>query len=719
MTIKQKIWSIPLLTIFIFSIGMAITYKLSSDTYALLERTSAIHYPYLHNIQILSSTLKDIQEDLLDAIDLSGRNGIVQAQQKARVFRNTGLTLAEIAGKTEVSREILTQFDSYFTPAESAASILAGIKKGDAAPDFDKMVVALNALTGTLQREALEANSLFSSTLEQSRSNVLNMLFVNLLSIFLVVVSLVYASSRLINSILKNLESLRSGAMKIAQGDFTARIPEQGKDELALVVQSFNSMGEELQIATEKHVHYERQLETLNAELEDRVAKRTAELGMALEEAHKANAAVAYMADHDTLTGLLNRRRFQEELERWGKYALRYERPMTLMFLDLDKFKNINDTYGHLGGDEYLLAFANFLKLTFRSTDYISRWGGDEFAVLLTETNAAAACEVAHKFVQLVSKEPVTVAGHSMHVSASIGIASMPEHTRDIVELTAYADAAMYQAKDAGRGCFFLYSSSETEVKHLGEHAHWAGRIRRALETDQFILFYQPLLDLATGATPEYEALLRMEDANGQFISPNLFLASAERFDLSLAIDRMVIRKATHKIASFKKKKVQLRLSLNLTSQSLDDAGIASHIRDAIKEFNIDPGVLSIEISERAILQNINGVRDLSAEMSRLGCHLILDDIGVAFSSFQYLAPLSIHSIKIQGSLIQNLHLASNRDYVTALCKTCHELNIKVVAKFVEDLSLLGTLRSMGVDYAQGFAVGTPLESLEAFDKAE
>ena len=422
------------------------------------------------------------------------------------------------------------------------------------------------------------------------------------------------------------------------------------------------------------------------------------------------------MADHDNLTGLLSRRRFQEEFERWDKYALRYERPMALMFLDPDKFKDVNDTYGHLGGDECLLAVAEVLKKTLRSTDYVGRWGGDEFAALLPETTSAAACEVAAKLIRIFATTPITIADQSLFASASIGLAVLPEHTLDINELTAFADAAMYKAKNAGRGCFSLYSASAQEVQHLGEHARWAGRIRRALETDQFVLFYQPLLNLGSREVIEYEALLRMEDQQGEFISPSLFLASAERFDLSIAIDRMVIKKAVYKIASLKTRKKKLRLSLNLSTQSLDDSGMVEYIRDLIREFDINPGNLSIEISETVILQNMDRVCNLSAEFTKLGCRLILDDIGVGFSSFHYLATLSIRSIKIRGDLIRNLHIANNYDYVSALCKTCHELGIEVVAKFVEDLTLLDTLQNIGVDYAQGFAVGRPLESIETFD---
>ena len=719
MTIQQKIWSIPLITILIFSIGMAVVYKSASYTYELLQRTGIVHYPFLNKIQVLTDNLSAIQNGFLDALDSSSEPGINRARRTADDFRKTASAIAAIDGKNETSQKILMQFNSYFSAAESAAVAIMGIKKGNGVADMERMVIAMNHLTNTLQREHLEATKLFEHSLDESKNNVQQMLWVSLVSVFFVLLGLAFTSYQLITSILTSLDNLRAGAKKIAQGDFDVRIPAQGKDELTQLIQSFNSMGEGLQVATTKHILYENQLKALNLELEGRVLARTAELAVALEEANKANAAVAYMADHDSLTGLLSRRRFQEECGLWVKYALRHERPMSLMFIDLDKFKAINDTFGHLEGDVYLQAVAVLLKKTLRSTDYVGRWGGDEFAALLPETTSSTACEVAVKLTKIFNTVPITIAGQSLFASASIGIAVLPDHTSDLNELTAFADAAMYKAKEAGRGCFSLYSASENEVQYLGEYARWAGRIRRALETDQFVLFYQPLLNLKSGEVMEYEALLRMEDQSGKFINPGLFLASAERFDLSTAIDRMVIRKAANKIATLKTHNKQLRLSLNLSPQFLDDSGMVDYIRSVISEFGIDPGSLSIEISEAVILQNMNRVCNLSAEIAELGCRLILDDIGVGFSSFKYLAPLSIQSIKIRGDLIHNLHLATNYDYVVSLCNACHELNIEVVAKFVEDLSILDSLRIIGVDYAQGFAVGRPLESMAMVDGAE
>lgn len=214
------------------------------------------------------------------------------------------------------------------------------------------------------------------------------------------------------------------------------------------------------------------------ASLEQQVADKTESLRLALEESNKANEMIAHMAEHDALTGLLNRRRFQKELEKWGQYALRYQRSAALVFIDLDKFKFVNDTYGHHAGDEYLTAISDLLTKGLRTTDTIARWGGDEFAVLLPETSKDTAIEVANKLLRLFNETDLNVAGHHLHPSASIGLALFPDHGTDFESLSVYADAAMYEAKSAGRNCWRLYSSSPQEMQRVQEHVQWEGRLR-------------------------------------------------------------------------------------------------------------------------------------------------------------------------------------------------------------------------------------------------
>ncbi len=450
------------------------------------------------------------------------------------------------------------------------------------------------------------------------------------------------------------------------------------------------------------------------AGLEQEVAQKTESLRRALADAQKANEKVIHLAEHDALTGLLNRRRFQAEIDRWAGHVARYKREVTLMFVDLDKFKHINDTFGHAAGDSFLIAAAEVLQRGRRSVDYIARWGGDEFAVLLPEASADVAAEVANKLLGIFSNTKVSVCGQEMPISASIGIAVMPQHTRHADELLMFADAAMYEAKQSGRGCWRMYSASGYEVEHIQEKVHWEDRIRRALEADQFVLLYQPLLNLGNGKTHHYEALLRMEDRNGKLITPGMFLESAELFDLSIPIDRMVVRKIANKLSALSEHEPEISLSMNLARKSLTDPVFLDNLGKIAQETGIKPERLGFEIQERMALENLGCTQSLAAELKRAGHPLILDDFGGGFASQRCLEQLSPTSVKVQGSLLRNLlndpHARRRLRDLTAMV---HKLGIDITAKFVEDRGIMNILADLGVDYAQGFAVGKPIEVIE------
>lgn len=448
--------------------------------------------------------------------------------------------------------------------------------------------------------------------------------------------------------------------------------------------------------------------------LELQVAQKTESLRMALDEAHKANEMIAHMADHDPLTGLLNRRHFQRALEGWIEYAIRYNRKGTLLFIDVDKFKEVNDRFGHSAGDQYLTAVAALLTKTLRSTDILARWGGDEFAAFLPETAGLEAHNVGNKLLAAFAKTPFYFGEVPLQLSASIGLAFVPEHTRDANELIMSADAAMYEAKKAGRGCWRLYAASDTEIQHVQEHLQWESRIRRALENDQFLLLYQPLLNIATGLTEGYEALLRMEDRDGQLITPDQFLESANRSNLSSPIDFMVIRKAARRIAARSGPDLDVWVSVNLSAKTLHDANLISQIEMALKEYPAQTGKLRFEISEAMALQNLRSTREIAAQIKDLGCLLILDDFGLGPASLHYLEQLSLSMIKIHPGVIRDLASdVKKQNYVKNLVEMLHGFQLAVAAKSVENPQLLYTLRDLGFDYAQGFAIGRPLESIE------
>ncbi len=461
-------------------------------------------------------------------------------------------------------------------------------------------------------------------------------------------------------------------------------------------------------------------LQAVATSLEEQVALKTESLRHALEEANRANETIAHMAEHDTLTGLLNRRRFQKELDRWTLYGARFQRPISVLFIDLDQFKTVNDAFGHAAGDHYLAEVGKILAQCTRATDIVARWGGDEFAALLPETGRQGAIEVAEKLIRAAAAKRITLNEQTLTPSFSIGIALFPDHGSQFGDLIMLADAAMYQAKHRGSGLWQLYSASQEEMQLVQEHGRWERRIRKALENDQFILFYQPLLDLRSGKTSGYEALLRMEDPDGQLISPGLFLESAERFGLAIPIDRMVIRKAIRKVRLLGTDGLQI--SLNLSQQALQDEGLADYIAEMMQEKQFSGGRLGIEITEAVALQNLHATRELSVRLKGLGITVILDDFSMGAASLRYLGEVPIALVKLDGALARNLKddaSTTNKILITNLVRLAHDSGIEIAAKHIEDPDLLSVLAKLGVDYAQGFAVGRPMESIEQIHEIE
>ncbi len=448
--------------------------------------------------------------------------------------------------------------------------------------------------------------------------------------------------------------------------------------------------------------------------LEQQVGEKTRSLELALESERKAKDVSAHLAEHDPVTGLLNRRRFHKELDRWLLYAQRYHRVGTLIFIDLDNFKYVNDTYGHSTGDELLCHVSSLLTDHLRTTDFIARWGGDEFALLLPETIDKDATEVANKLLEIFMRNPLIVHGQKVRSSASIGLAYFPAHATNASDLVNYADAAMYEAKQSGRACWRLYSASDSETQRIQEHVQWEARIRRALENDQFILFYQPVIHVVSRKTYAYEALLRMEDRDGQMISPGKFLESAERIGLSVPIDFMVLRKAARRLLGLANEAESIIISLNLSEKTLQDKDLVTQVEIALCDNPILNGRIQFEVREGIALENLAAVRRLADCVKKFGGSIVLDDFGGGPTSFHQFRDIGIKIIKLDSNVSRELSATpDNQKFIKNITTIAHDYNIAVVAKFVEDLALLPLLQQLGVDYAQGFALGRPVESIE------
>lgn len=441
-------------------------------------------------------------------------------------------------------------------------------------------------------------------------------------------------------------------------------------------------------------------------------------VGLDVTEYKRVEGHLAWLADHDPLTNMFNRRRFSEELEQVLSRAERYRHPGALLFFDLDRFKYINDTSGHQAGDALLKMVANLLAKTTRAGDITGRLGGDEFAVILPETNSDGAIEVAKKILSQLNQAQLTINNHTHKISASIGIALFPEHGANIHDLLAAADLAMYQAKAMGRNAWYLFSDNDRSRERIHTLVYWKEKIEYSHLHDNFMLYLQPIMHIKSKEISHYEVLLRMQDKDGTVLPPADFISAAEHIGLIHEIDHMVLRKAIAQVAKISQAGFSVSFSINLSAHAFNDPELLSILKQELMVHRMDPKSLMFEITETAALEDLPGARGLMKEIKELGCGFVLDDFGVGFSSFYYLRELPVDVVKIDGSFIRNLSESSDDlILVNALCSVARGFGKKITAEFVESAEILALLENMNVDYAQGYYIGKPAPANEFFMK--
>jgi diguanylate cyclase (GGDEF)-like protein/PAS domain S-box-containing protein len=416
-----------------------------------------------------------------------------------------------------------------------------------------------------------------------------------------------------------------------------------------------------------------------------------------------------YMVDHDFLTGLFNRRRFEQELSQELRRASRYGNPGAVLLIDLDHFKNVNDAIGHKAGDDLLKGVAATLKNRVRETDVLARVGGDEFAVLLPQTDLEQAQAVADGIVKTLHQHVVVLGEQTIRTTVSAGVVLF-DHL-SAAELLAYADNAMYEAKEAGRDRFIVYRPTRGRKERASARLEEAERIRSALEGGRLLLYYQPILDLQHNEIRQYELLLRLPNENGGApFPPSAFLYVAERSALIQSIDCWVVDQAIAMIAQRERSGQRLVLHVNLSGRSIGDPQVAGFIEDTLAASEIDPSCLIFELTETAAIANIEEAKAFAQHLHARGCQLALDDFGSGFGSFFYLKNLPFDYLKIDGDFIRGI-IGSPMDQlvVNAIVGIARGLGKKTVAEFVADEDSVGLLREIGIDYAQGYHVGPPL----------
>jgi diguanylate cyclase (GGDEF)-like protein/PAS domain S-box-containing protein len=422
---------------------------------------------------------------------------------------------------------------------------------------------------------------------------------------------------------------------------------------------------------------------------------------------------LSWEANHDALTGLINRRRFEQYLVEAIASVKDSNHQHALCYLDLDQFKVVNDTVGHLAGDELLRQISALIQKGVRANDMLARLGGDEFGILLTQCSLSQATQIAENLKDLVHQFRFIWNGKIFIIGVSIGVVVIDQTSQDLMELLGAADAACYAAKARGRNCVHIYSLDDSElIKQRGER-QLVSKISRALETNRFCLYYQKIVSITSKPLVEhYEILIRMLDENGKIVSPNEFIPAAERYGLITEIDCWVIEKFFSNYHKLPEKDVlsQGLYTINLSGASISNNQFLRFLIEQFFRYKVPPQTIGFEITETAAIANFEQARYFMSELKKIGCCFALDDFGSGLSSFAYLMNLPVDYLKIDGSFVKNIsHNLISQALVEGFNRIAHAMNLETIAEFVEDETILEKLREIGVDYAQGYGIARPV----------
>ena len=422
------------------------------------------------------------------------------------------------------------------------------------------------------------------------------------------------------------------------------------------------------------------------------------------------------LATTDHLTGLLNRNRFMEELDHTITLARRHNTQGVVLFLDLDRFKAVNDTHGHGAGDAVIKGVASILQKSMRSTDVISRLAGDEFAVIMHNIDSKTAYEKVEKLIGRINAMQVAYKGARLQVTMSVGMVGYPQSGKDASQLLTSADLAMYRAKDMGRNRIYVdeeMENSDQTSATVRVQLEWIERLRDALSHDKFEMHFQPIVPCKKDAPVIYEALIRLRDEEGNLGAPALFIDAAEHFGMIRDLDKAVVERCIKLQSKMAEKGESPILSLNLSGMSFGDNELLENMKRFFKKYKADPRKFNFEVTETAAMRDIDQARSFVKALKNLGSKFALDDFGVGFSSFFYIKHLEVDYIKIDGSYIRNLDTSKeDRLFVKSLVDLATGLNIETVAEFVENKPILDELEKMNVCYVQGYYLSRPEENL-------
>lgn len=434
-----------------------------------------------------------------------------------------------------------------------------------------------------------------------------------------------------------------------------------------------------------------------------------------ITEARTLSAKLAYHASHDELTKLVNRREFENRIERIVNTASMDKSEHALCYIDLDQFKIINDTCGHIAGDELLRQLSALMLGRVRQRDTLARLGGDEFGLLMEHCPIEQAKRVANVLLAVIQEFRFTWDNRTFSISASIGLVPITENTSDITELLRHADTACYAAKNSGRNRVQVYYSSDIELARLHGDMRGVEQLNHALENDLLVLYGQPIKHInrshVSENTHHYEILVRIKEESGNIILPGAFLPAAERYNMISKVDEWVVNNV---FAWFEENKALVSeitcFSINLSGQSVGNQDFYLHVKKLLDECDVPAQKVCFEITETSAIANLSNAQRFIDSIKEMGCLFSLDDFGSGLSSFAYLKNLPVDYLKIDGIFIKDL-ISNPIDYamVKSINDIGHVMGIKTIAEFVENEETLIKLEEIGIDYAQGYGIGLPL----------
>jgi diguanylate cyclase (GGDEF)-like protein/PAS domain S-box-containing protein len=431
-----------------------------------------------------------------------------------------------------------------------------------------------------------------------------------------------------------------------------------------------------------------------------------------ISDRKQAEETVHYQTYHDLLTGLPNRAKFRDHLGRALVHGKRNQRALSVMILDLDNFRVVNDSLGHGVGDELLIHIAARLRQCLTDDDILARLGGDEFALLMPDASSRLEITVAgHKVIEALN-EPVHIKGHELYITASVGASFAPEDGAVADTLIRQTEIAMYQAKSQG-GCRLQFWQPAMQEAFAGR-IQLEADLRRALANDEFVLFYQPQVDTVTGAIKGFEALIRWWHPDRGLVLPNAFIPLAEETGVIVPMGEWVLRQAAAQQAAWRKSGMPpVRVSINISPRQLETPDFVGSVLRALEANQLEPGTLELEITESVLMRDVESNAAKLTQLAEAGVMLAIDDFGTGYSSLKYLSRFPIHTLKIDRAFVKDSEL-DGMSIANAIVGMARNLNLNVIAEGVESISQLEQLRSLHCSEVQGYLFGMPMSAPEA-----